>query len=427
MIIKASQRGGAKQLGLHLMKTEENEHVEVHEVSGFVADDLKGALKEAHALSAGTKCRQYLFSVSLNPPPKESVRVEVFEKACDMIEERMGLRGQPRVIVFHEKEGRRHAHAVWSRIDANTMTAKQLSFFKMKLRDVSKQLYLENGWSMPEGFRDWRLRDPRNFTLDQWQESKRKDLDPREVKAAILECWKSAQNAPAFARALEQRGMVLALGRRDNHVAVTFEGKTFAIAKATGEKAKDVRARLGDPKNLGSVADAVTLIGEIIAPRLSHHISEAKRVAANAIKPLRDEREAMKDAHKAERQKLDLMQRERFGNEQRERSARVRKGAKGIWDMMTGRYFKVRKQNEMEAHFSVHRDRNQRHDLVQAQLKERQGLQTRIVAERERHARQMLGLYRDAARYRQMARDGSPARDSADRARSAPRGPEFGR
>lgn len=47
MILKASQRGGAKQLGLHLMKTEENEHVEVHEVSGFVADDLMGAMKEA--------------------------------------------------------------------------------------------------------------------------------------------------------------------------------------------------------------------------------------------------------------------------------------------------------------------------------------------------------------------------------------------
>lgn len=427
MIIKASQRDGAKQLGLHLMKTEENEHVEVHEVSGFVADDLKGALKEAHALSAGTKCRQFLFSVSHNPPPNESVRVEVFENACDMIEERMGLKGQPRVIVFHEKEGRRHAHAVWSRIDANTMTAKQLSFFRMKLRDVSKQLYLENGWSMPEGFRDWRLRDPRNFTLAQWQESKRKDLDPREVKAAILECWKSADNAPAFARALEQRVMVLALGRRENHVAVTFEGRTFAIAKATGEKAKDVRARLGNPEDLGNVADAIGQIGETIAPHLSRHISEAKRVAANAIKPLKEERQAMKDAHKAERQKLDQTQRERFGSEQRERSARIRKGAKGVWDIMTGRYSKVRKQNEMEAHFGVQRDRSQRHDPVQAQLKERQGLQSRIVAERERHARQMLGLYRDAARYRQMAREGSRARDSTDRARSAPRSPELGR
>jgi hypothetical protein len=51
MILKGSQRGGAKQLAYHLLKTEENEHVEVHEVRGFMSDDLHGALKEIHAVS----------------------------------------------------------------------------------------------------------------------------------------------------------------------------------------------------------------------------------------------------------------------------------------------------------------------------------------------------------------------------------------
>src|SRR3546814_17848291 len=101
MILKASQRSGAKQLGLHLMKTEENEHVEMHEVSGFMPDDLMGAMKEAHALSRGTKCKQFLFSVSLNPPVGESVRIEVFEKDCEVIEERLGMNGQPRMNHFH--------------------------------------------------------------------------------------------------------------------------------------------------------------------------------------------------------------------------------------------------------------------------------------------------------------------------------------
>src|SRR3546814_3080135 len=75
----------------------------------FMSDDLMGAMKEAHALSLGTKCKQFLFSVSLNPPVGESVRIEVFEKACEVIEERLGLKGQPRMIVFHEKEGRRRS------------------------------------------------------------------------------------------------------------------------------------------------------------------------------------------------------------------------------------------------------------------------------------------------------------------------------
>ena len=120
---------------------------------------------EAYALARGTKCQQYLFSMSLSPPAHESVRVEVFEKALADIEERLNLTGQPRVIVFHEKEGRRHCHAVWSRIDAETMTAKELPFFKNRLNEIAKQLYLENGWSMPKGFANPKLRDARNFTL----------------------------------------------------------------------------------------------------------------------------------------------------------------------------------------------------------------------------------------------------------------------
>ena len=42
MIIKASQRGGGKQLALHLLRTDENEHVEVHDMRGFVSNDVTG-------------------------------------------------------------------------------------------------------------------------------------------------------------------------------------------------------------------------------------------------------------------------------------------------------------------------------------------------------------------------------------------------
>jgi hypothetical protein len=428
MILKASQRSGAKQLGLHLLKTEENEHVEIHEVSGFVAEDLMGAMKEAHALSLGTKCKQFLFSVSLNPPSTESVRAEVFERACDVIEERLGLRGQPRMIVFHEKEGRRHAHAVWSRIDAETMTAKPLPFFKRTLNAIAKELYLENGWKMPDGFRDAKLRDPRSFTLDEWQQAKRTGLDAREVKATIQECWAMSDNGPAFAKALEERGLFLAQGDRRGHVAVSIEGEVFAIARMVGQKSKEVAARLGDPKSLRSVSDTVRFIGEAVAPRLARYISEAKRIAHNAMKPLNERKQVMKDAHAQERKLLAEKQRERHLSEQRARSARVRTGAKGVWDIMTGRYFKVRKQNEMEAFFGLQRDRAQRHDLISAQLKERQALQQEIVRLRERSARQVLGLYRDAAQYRRMVRDGQFERDGAERVRPvAPRGPELGR
>jgi len=79
MILHGSQRGGARDLALHLLK-EENDHVEVHELRGFVSDDLVSALNEVHAISRGTKARQYLFSLSLNPPPDVNVSIEDFEE-----------------------------------------------------------------------------------------------------------------------------------------------------------------------------------------------------------------------------------------------------------------------------------------------------------------------------------------------------------
>jgi len=123
VILKGSQRGGAGQLAAHLSRLDDNEHVTLHEVRGFVSEDLHGALREAQAVSKGTRCRQFLFSVSLNPPEHERVSTQAFEDAVDRIEHRTGLAGHPRIVLFHEKEGRRHAHAVWSRIDAETMTA----------------------------------------------------------------------------------------------------------------------------------------------------------------------------------------------------------------------------------------------------------------------------------------------------------------
>lgn len=95
MILKASQRGGAKALGLHLLKAE-NEHVEIHEIRGFVSDDLLGAMKEAQGVAKGTRCKQFLFSVSLNPPAGEDVGIDVFERPIDQIEERNGLSGHLR-------------------------------------------------------------------------------------------------------------------------------------------------------------------------------------------------------------------------------------------------------------------------------------------------------------------------------------------
>ena len=67
MILKGSHRAGAKQLAGHLLNDRDNDHVTVLEVRGFVADDLRNALREAQAISKATKCKQFMFLLSLRP------------------------------------------------------------------------------------------------------------------------------------------------------------------------------------------------------------------------------------------------------------------------------------------------------------------------------------------------------------------------
>lgn len=136
MILNANSRGHGQELERHLLNVEDNEHAVVHELRGFVGDDLGDAFAEVEAIATGTKCQQYLFSLSLNPPKLETVPIETFEATIDAIEREQGLTGQPRAIVFHEKLGRRHAHCVWSRIDAEQRKGINLPHFKRKLTAI---------------------------------------------------------------------------------------------------------------------------------------------------------------------------------------------------------------------------------------------------------------------------------------------------
>ena len=383
MILKGSQRGGAKQLALHLLKTEENEQVELHEIKGFVSDDLIGALKEAQAVSLGTRCKQFMFSVSLNPPETESVGIDAFEEAIARIEERIGLAGQPRVIVFHEKEGRRHAHCVWSRIDAEQMKAVNLSHFKLKLRDISRTLYLDHEWRMPRGLMNSAARDPRNFTLGEWQQAKRMGWHAGDLKSLIQECWAVSDSRAAFEQALSERGMTLARGDRRGHVVLTHEGEVLSVARYIGKRARDVRAKLGEPDRLPSLAEAKVRLGDDIKKSVRRLMAEAMAQKLEALVPLEERRRVLTDQHRRERARMDEGQRQRWGYERAIRSARLDTGLKGLWQRLTGQHAHIRTQNERAAYLAFRRDRLQRQALIDHQLMDRQELQAEFRQIRE--------------------------------------------
>lgn len=374
MILKASQRGGGMQLAVHLLKPE-NEHVELHEISGFVADDLAGAFKEVYAISKGTRCKQFLFSLSLNPPEMENVPVEVFEDVIARIEAKMGLAGQPRAIVFHEKQGRRHAHCVWSRIDAAKMKAINLPHFKLKLTELSRQIYLEQGWDMPRGLEDFADRNPLNYSQAEAQQAKRVKRDARALKAMFQKCWAGSDSRAAFAHALKEQGFILARGNRRGFVAVDSAGEVYAIARWVGVKTKEVRARLGDLEGLPNIEDAIAILSRSFD---ADNFETQQRVAAQndrSKETLEQKRLALVAEQRGERETLRDMQQARLATEAAARMASLPTGLKATWAKMTGAYQRLCVENEAQINEALLRDRRGQHNLIQRHLKTRRALQ----------------------------------------------------
>ncbi|MFD1303659.1 relaxase/mobilization nuclease domain-containing protein [Methylobacterium marchantiae] len=392
----------------HLLNERDNEHVSVHELRGFVADNFVDALNESYALSRGTRCTQFLFSLSLSPPERESVPVEVFEKAITDIETKVGLVGQPRAIVFHEKEGRRHAHCVWSRIDPERMRAINLPHFKVKLRDVSRRLYIEHGWRMPAGLIDSAERDPLNFSRAEWQQARRTEQDARALKALFQECWAASDSAAGFQHALDARGLMLARGDRRGVVAVDYRGEVYAVARWVGIPTKAVRARFGDGETLNPVADVRAQMAARLGEKLTGLADEATREFEDAAARLEVKRRIMVVSQRGERRDLADAQARRSVEEARAKSQRLRKGLLGIWDRVVGRHAKLRRQNEIEVDTSARRDAIERQTLIDRQLANRRELQDEFRHIRSAHLDEQALLKRDITDTQAMAQTEMP-------------------
>lgn len=395
MILKGNQRAGARAMALHLLHSGHNEHVTVHEVSGFMSSDVLGALNEAYALSKGTRCKQFMYALSLSPPQDESVPESVFENALERIEKKLNLEGQPRVVVFHEKEGRRHAHCVWSRIDAENMKAINISHPKLKLMDIAKQIYLENRWNIPEGFIDKSKKNPLNFNRQEWQQALRIGRKPDVIKQELQESWALSDTKAAFEHALQERGYYLAKGDRRGFVAVDVHGEVYSLTRQLGQKKKDLTARLGKPDSLPSVTEVKATIQGRLSKLFRKFSDDLNLEHEKEFKPIEKTRQEMVERQREQRSSLIEAQKERRQAEELKRSARIRSGFKGLWDKINGRYWKNRKRNEKEAWLAHKRDLKERTELLKKQMEERQKLQIQINLIRDKQEKERQLLTRD--------------------------------
>ena len=268
------------------------------------------------------------------------------------------------------------------------MTAINLAHFKNRLQSLSRQLFFEHGWRMPDGLRDRRLRSPTNVTLAEWQAAKRRGKNAIDQKALIQQCWAASDGRAGFECALRDHGYRLAKGDRRGHVIVCHDGEVFAVARAVGLRAKAVKERLGGSEDLPSVAEALEAHANDVRGQFGRMAGEARRQLSQERRKIEARRAQMIARHRSDRQALERGQSARWEAECRVRRGRFKTGMAGLWQRVTGARRRITAENEKDALTAFARDQGQRQVLIDAQLSERSGLET----ERAQLRKSALGL-----------------------------------
>lgn len=392
MIIKASQRSGARNLANHLANTKDNDHVTLHEIRGLAGQSLQAALLEIDAVSKGTQCYQPLFSVSFNPPQDAKVSEAQFDAAFAKFEKKLGLTDQPRVVVFHEKEGRRHCHVVWSRIDVDRMRAINMSHFKNKCTAISRELYLEHGWAMPKGLQNKAERDPFQLKNSEWQKLKRQGVDPKELKSIIQAAWKLSDNAESFKHALQDSGLFLAKGDKRGFVVVDHTEKVYSLSRHGALKAKELKTRLGEPDDLPSIALTNMRIRSIYTKEMLAKVNSLKNQHKAQLSPYEEKKAEMVKIQRAERREQQDRHRLKRKATMKAVRGRFRKGVMGFFDVVSGRNQRIRLigRKALDNVKATHTE--SRHKMIFRHNQERAGLQKEVLEVKDRHVEERKKL-----------------------------------
>lgn len=269
MIIKGKSRAGPSQLASHLGRADTNERVEILQLDS--AGTPEQAFRDWQTYTLATKGKLGLYHANIDPDTKYEMTPEQWTRAVEILEEELGLQGQPRAVVMHEKNGREHIHVVWARADMDTMTLRSDSMNYQAHERASLRMEQEFGHEHVPGKHAKRDRDAQpefptaDAQHDEWQQAERGGIDHRERKAQVTALYEASDTGPAFKAALEDAGYVLARGDRRDFVILDDDAKVHSLGRQLpGVKAADLRAFMADvdSESLPSVKEARAAIRE---------------------------------------------------------------------------------------------------------------------------------------------------------------------
>lgn len=309
MIIKGASRAAPAQLARHLQRRDTNEQVHILELQS-PAPDLGEAFRDWQTLVEGTRGFKGLYHANIDPAANYTMTPEQWQRAVEVLEKELGLEGQPRAVVMHQKHGREHVHVVWARTDIDEMILRSDSQNYQAHERASQKLEMEFGHEQVPGKHAKRDREkqpefPRaEANHAEWQQGERTGLRPGAMKEEITALKQASDNAQAFKAALEEHGYVLAKGDRRDFVIIDPAGQVHSLGRQIdGMKAAELRAFMKgiDPQTLPNVEEAKEIQKQAPkkteAPASPEAATKTPELAPDPVQAQREaEREALRQA-----------------------------------------------------------------------------------------------------------------------------------
>lgn len=299
MIAKGNTHGNGGKLAAYLVTGKDGERAELYQLQGFASGDIREAFASIEAMKAGTRLEKVFFHTQVRNPDGEELTRAQWLRVADRIETKLGYSGQARAIAFHtdEKTGHEHMHVAWSRIDDETLQAKPLPFFKLRLKEVCREL--ENELDLTQVRNERPRPEIRTASRAEQEQSRRLGTDGHGIRDSIRDAYDRSDSGQAFAAALADQGLTLCQGERRDFVAIDQAGGLHVLGKRLlGDSAAQVRHRLADldRESLPTVEQARhELVRE--APAITQPVIDQQREAHfAALAERRAEREAMQPA-----------------------------------------------------------------------------------------------------------------------------------
>lgn len=322
MITGATRGGGGRKLADHLADVKHhNVETVMGATRGLGATEIRAALRELDAGAAGGRTDRHAYHLHMNPGPAEAWTDDTRREAWAKLETEMGLADAPFVEVRHvtwrtlepgddldrvravhgaeamrEKDGRHqvlmaHEHRVYdlTRDDGSVIDTSNDYARREKLGRVFEH---DHGFDLVPGRHNravavW-LDDERpdvaaairaagltdsprpqaSISPRARAQAERTGVDPRTVGATVLAAWAASDGGTAFAAALREQGLILAMGTKAA-VVVDGAGGVHPLARILGKESKiagdritaaDVSARLSGldlPRHDPAAAQAI--------------------------------------------------------------------------------------------------------------------------------------------------------------------------